>query len=38
LVTTWEKEQGIDGFSGSGGGPGKAIRQQLVDAIRDLPM
>jgi hypothetical protein len=35
LVTTWEKEQQLDGFSGSGEGRGKAIRQQLVDAIRD---
>jgi hypothetical protein len=35
LVTTWEKEQQLDGFSGSCDGPGKAIRQQLVDAIRD---
>jgi hypothetical protein len=35
LVTTWEKEQQLDGFSGSCDGPGKAVRQQLVDAIRD---
>jgi hypothetical protein len=35
LVTTWEKEQQLDGFSGSFDGPGKAVRQQLVDAIRD---
>ncbi len=35
LITTWEKEQQLDGFSGSCNGPGKAIRQQLLDAIRD---
>jgi len=35
LVTTWEKEQGLIGFSGSGDGPGKAIRRRLVDAVRD---
>jgi hypothetical protein len=35
LVTTWEKEQQLEGFSGSCDGAGKPIRQQLVDAIRD---
>ncbi len=35
LVTTWEKEQGLDGFFSSGSGPGKAVRQRLVAAIRD---
>jgi hypothetical protein len=35
LVTTWEKEHQLDGFSGSCDDPGRAIRQHLVDAIRD---
>lgn len=35
LLTAWEKEQGLIGFSGTMAGPGKAIRQQLSDAIRD---
>lgn len=35
LITTWEKEQGLQGFCGTGQGPGKAIRMRLVDAIRD---
>lgn len=35
LITTWEKEQQLDGFSGSCDGPGKAVRQQLLEAIRD---
>jgi hypothetical protein len=35
LITTWEREQQLDGFSGSCEGPGKAIRQQLLNAIRD---
>jgi len=35
LVTSWEKEQGLDGFCGSGDGPGKAVRRRLIDAIQD---
>lgn len=35
LATTWEKEQGLDGFCGSREGPGKAIRRRLIDAITD---
>lgn len=35
LVTKWEREQGLHGFSGSGDGPGKEKRKQLIDAIRD---
>ena len=34
LLTTWEKEQGLDGFSGSGDGPGRAVRRRLIDAIQ----
>lgn len=35
LVSAWEKEQGLDGFCGSGDGPGKTIRRRLLDAIQD---
>lgn len=35
LVAAWEKEQGLDGFSGTKEGHGKAVRRQLLDAIRD---
>ena len=35
LITTWEAEQGLNGFCGSQSGPGKATRQRLVDAIKD---
>ncbi len=35
LLTTWEKEHQLNGFSGSGDGPGKAVRHQLVEAICD---
>lgn len=35
LVLTWEKEQGLDGFSGTREGPGKDIRCKLLDAVRD---
>lgn len=35
LATTWEKEQGLGGFLGSGDGPGKAVRRRLVDAMND---
>ena len=35
LLKAWEKEQGLEGFSGSGVGPGKAVRRRLVDAIQN---
>lgn len=35
VLTAWEKDQELDGFCGSGDGPGKAVRRRLVDAIRD---
>jgi hypothetical protein len=35
LVSTWEKEQGLEGFIGTGSGPGKDARRQLLDAVRD---
>lgn len=35
LVSTWEREQGLDGFSGTSDGSGKSVRRQLQDAIRD---
>lgn len=35
LVSTWEKEQGLNGFSGTSDGHGKAVRRQLLDAVRE---
>ena len=35
LLTTWENEQGLTGFCGSGGGPGEAKRRMLLNAVRD---
>ena len=35
LVAAWEKEQGLDGFCGSGDGPGKSVRRMLIDAVQD---
>jgi hypothetical protein len=35
LVSTWEKEQGLKGFSGTSEGHGKAVRRQLLEAVRD---
>lgn len=35
LVTAWEKEQGLNGFCGSGDGPGRSTRRMLVDAVKD---
>ncbi|MCA9208369.1 MAG: hypothetical protein KDA55_08450 [Planctomycetales bacterium] len=35
LVSTWEKEQGLTGYSGTNEGHGKAVRRQLLDAVRD---
>jgi hypothetical protein len=34
LVSTWEREQGLDGFCGTGEGRGKEVRRQIVDAVR----
>lgn len=35
LLAAWEEEQGLGGFSGSADGPGRPVRKQLLDAIRD---
>lgn len=35
LLEVWESEQGLSGIRGSGVGPGKAIRSQLVEAVRE---
>lgn len=35
LLSTWAQEQGLQGFCGSGGGPGREARDQLVSAVRD---
>lgn len=35
LVAAWEKEQELDGFCGSGDGPGKSIRRMFVDAVQE---
>ncbi len=35
LVSAWEKEQRLEGFSGTSEGPGKAMRRRLLDAVRD---
>lgn len=35
LLTTWEKEQGLDGFISSGDGEGNRIRRQMIEAIKD---
>jgi hypothetical protein len=34
LVVAWEKEQKLDGFCGSGDGPGKSVRRMLVEAVQ----
>ena len=34
-MSAWEKEQGLAGFSGTRDGIGKAVRRQLLDAVRD---
>jgi len=34
LLSIWAAEQGLEGFVGSGGGPGQAVRTQLKDAVR----
>lgn len=35
LLTTWAHEQGLAGFCGTGGGPGKERREQLRGAVWD---
>jgi len=35
LLSVWEKEQGLTGFSGTQDGPGKSKRRRLLDAIHD---
>jgi hypothetical protein len=35
LLAAWEKEQGLQGFRGSGDGPGKSVFRRLVEAVRD---
>ena len=35
LVKTWEKEQGLEDFCGSGNGVGNSVRRQLLGAIQD---
>jgi len=35
LLTAWEKEQGLAGFSGTAEGPGRSVRNLLLVAIRD---
>lgn len=34
LLSVWAKEQGLDGFVGTGGGPGRNLRIQIGDALR----
>lgn len=34
LLTIWAKEQGLEGFVGSGSGPGQTIRTQLREAVK----
>ena len=34
LLNVWAKEQGLQGFTGTGGGPGQAIRSQLREAVQ----
>lgn len=35
LLSTWEKEQRLQGFLGSNGGPGSSYRTQIQGAIKD---
>jgi hypothetical protein len=35
LLNVWSKEQGLQGFCGTAGGPGQAVREQPVAAVRD---
>lgn len=34
LLNVWAKEQRLEGFVGTGGGPGSAVRAQLADAVK----
>ena len=34
LLRIWAKEQGIEGFVGTGNGPGRWLREQIVEALR----
>jgi hypothetical protein len=34
LVNIWAKEQGLEGFAGTGGGEGLAVRNQLREAVQ----
>lgn len=33
LLSVWSKEQGLEGFVGTAGGPGQAVRRQLREAV-----
>lgn len=33
LLRIWSREQGLDGFIGSGGGPGQALRSRMREAV-----
>jgi hypothetical protein len=35
LLRVWSKEQDLEGFVGTAAGPGRAMRRQWVDAVRD---
>ncbi|MCF7962628.1 MAG: hypothetical protein K9M08_17960 [Pirellula sp.] len=35
ILKAWEKEQGLQGFSGIGDGPGRSERQRVIDGISD---
>jgi hypothetical protein len=35
LLNVWCREQSLDGFVGTGNGPGRKLRDQLRDALRD---
>ncbi len=35
LLRVWEKEQGLEGFVSTGGGPGADLRSMLVQAVSD---
>jgi hypothetical protein len=35
LLRVWSKEQGLEGFVGTSAGPGRAMRRQWADAVRD---
>jgi hypothetical protein len=33
LLRIWSREQGLQGFIGTGGGPGRSVREQLLEAL-----